>query len=77
VIRRNGWVTSPPGVRKLRIELPESISVQVIDELKGMKFQVEHIGQGTRLWFERQVPVDIYMKSQYMKSQSNNLAVLT
>jgi hypothetical protein len=60
VIKRNGWVTSPPGLRKLRVELPASIAASVVDELSQMKFAVQHVGQGERLWFERQVPVEIF-----------------
>jgi hypothetical protein len=58
--RRGGWVTSTPGVTRLRVELPTSIAQQTVDELSKLKFDVKAVGESTHLWWERHVPVTIY-----------------
>ena len=60
--RRNGWTVSPPGSTTLRVELPVSISDQVIGELNKLKFEIKHIGFAEHLWAisGRFVPVEVF-----------------
>jgi hypothetical protein len=60
--RRNGWTVSVPGSTVLRVELPVSISAQVIGELNKLKFEIKHVGFAEHLWAisGRFVPVEIF-----------------